>query len=80
MLEMGKKYKWEDIVKEYPDMWVMITDVKEKHGEILSCRLLDVCKASDRALCLRRFRNSGMITRFIRTTESDLDFTVGAML
>lgn len=68
MLKMNHTYKWEEIEKEYPDLWVIITDVKEKAGEIKSCKLLEVCTADERAKCVSKYINLDIELRCERTT------------
>lgn len=70
-LKRNKVYKWEDIVREYPDLWVIVTDVKENAGEIVTCRLLDVCTYDGKAQCVKKYINSEMKTRLLRTTFND---------
>lgn len=54
-LELNKVYKWEQIVKEYPDMHAFVTDVKMADGEIKTCRLLDVCPFKDIHLYTKKY-------------------------
>lgn len=70
MLEMNNTYTWKEITKEYPDLWVIITDVKESAGEIKSCKLLDVCSADERATYVSKYINLDMELRCERTTFS----------
>ena len=42
MLKYGEIYKWDEIVKEYPNMYAIITDVTRKHGTVQSCKLLKI--------------------------------------
>lgn len=68
MLKMNRTYKWEEIEKEYPDLWVIITDVKEHAGEIKSCKLLDVCTADKRADYMNKYIKQDIELRCERTT------------
>ena len=56
MLEINKVYKWQIIVSEYPNMWAFITDIKEKDGQIISCRLLAICSHKDKAKYIKSFK------------------------
>ena len=68
MLEMKKKYKWQEIVEECPGKWVIITNVKEKAGEIKTCRLLEVCNYEEKAEIIRKYLEKGMKIECLRTT------------
>ncbi len=70
-LKLGEVYKWQEIVDAYPDLWVIATDIKEHAGEVISCRLLDVCRTNERAERISKYINSGITVRFIRTTFSE---------
>lgn len=70
-LELNKKYTWQEIVDAYPDLWVLITNIKEKAGEIVTCKLIDVCTADERADCLRKYEDLHVKKRLIRTTYRD---------
>lgn len=70
MLKLNTIYTWDTIVKEYPDLWVIITDIKEHSGEIKSCKLLEVCTADERAACVQRYKNLEIKFRCTRTTFS----------
>ncbi|MCM1219505.1 MAG: hypothetical protein NC548_33920 [Lachnospiraceae bacterium] len=67
-LELNKKYNWQEIVQTYPDLWVIITEVKERAGEIKSCKLLDVCTADERANYMSKYINLNIELRCERTT------------
>lgn len=68
MLEMNKKYNWQEIVKEYPGKWVIITNVKEKAGEIKSCKLLEVCSYEEKADIIGKYLDKGIKFQCVRTT------------
>lgn len=70
MLELGRVYKWSEIVEEYPDKWATITDVDERDGKILSCRLLAVCDHSERYKYIRKYKKEGIKVWSERTTFS----------
>lgn len=70
-LELNRKYNWQEIVQTYPDLWVIVTDIKECEGEIVSCKLLDVCTADERATHKSKYKGSGIKTRLVRTTSND---------
>lgn len=69
-LKLDKTYKWQEIVSTYPDLWVIVTDIKEQDGAIQSCKLLDVCTADERATHISKYIGSGIKTRLVRTTFS----------
>lgn len=68
MINLNKTYTWEEITKAFPDTWVIITDIKEKNGEIKTCKLLDVCSADERAVYVKKYINSGKKFKCERTT------------
>ena len=68
MLKTNNVYTWDAIVKEYPDLWVIITEVKESDGEIKSCRLLDVCTKANKHEYIKKYLNSGLKFECQRTT------------
>ncbi len=70
-LELNKVYQWSEIEQAYPDLWVIITNIKEHAGEIISCKLLDVCTANERANYVSKYIGSGVKTRLVRTTSND---------
>lgn len=70
MLRMNDIYTWKEITKEYPDLWVIITNVKEQNGEIETCKLMDVCHADERAIYVKKYLNLGVRFRCVRTTFS----------
>jgi len=70
MLQMGREYKWSDIVKEYPDMYAIITEVKEKDGIIDSCRLMEVVPYEQEEDAVCRYMKSDVEFSCKRTTFS----------
>ncbi|MCM1145015.1 MAG: hypothetical protein NC318_07520 [Blautia sp.] len=68
MLKMNSTYTWEEITREYPDLWVIITNVKESAGEIKSCKLLDVCTKGDKYKYIEKYLNSNIKFECHRTT------------
>lgn len=70
MLELNKRYKWEIIAKVYPDMWAFITDIKEKDGCIESCKLLMICRHSEKAGYFKYYVSKGIDFECERTTFS----------
>lgn len=41
---IGTVMKWEDIKKEFPNRWTLLTDcVKDTEGDLISARLLAFC-------------------------------------
>jgi hypothetical protein len=74
MLELNKRYKWKTISKEYPDLWAFITDIEEDGGCIESCKLLMICKHSEKAKYIRYFISAGIDFECERTTFSAPNF------
>ena len=68
MLKQNTTYRWEEIVKAYPDSWVIITEVKESNGEIKSCRLLDVCTKANKHEYIKKYLDTGLKFECQRTT------------
>lgn len=68
MLELNKVYTWKEIETAIPNMWVIITDVKEKDGMIVSCKLLDICTKADKVKYLNKYLNKGIKFECERTT------------
>lgn len=75
-LELNKVYKWEQIVKEYPDMYAFISDIKRKNGEIEECRLLDICKFGETHIYTKKYINSKVRFSCQRTTDKLTDIGV----
>jgi hypothetical protein len=46
-LELNQYYSFKEISEAYPDKWVILTDVKEKDGEVVRCKLLGICTHSE---------------------------------
>ena len=67
-LELNKVYQWSEIEQIYPDLYVIITDVKEQAGEIVSCRLLDVCSKQDKPKYIKKYMESNIKFDCCRTT------------
>lgn len=68
MLELNRTYRWKDIVKEYPDKWVVLTSVNEKAGEIKTCKLLEVCSYEEKADIIVKYLDMGIKFECVRTT------------
>ena len=69
-LEMGKTYKWSVISETYPNMYVIITDIKEKGGLIQSCKLLEITSYENKEEVVHRYRKSNINFDCVRTTFS----------
>ncbi len=52
-LEMNKRYTWDEIVKAYPDRYVIYNNAERCHLELVSCVLLNVCTYEDRDSALK---------------------------
>lgn len=76
MLEFNKTYTWEEIVKNYPDLYVFITNVKEQDGEIKTCKLLNVCNKENKSIFVKKYRDSGISFECCRTTVNLPDLGV----
>lgn len=72
MFEMStnKIYKWSDIQAVYPNMWAIITDVKEKDGMIITCRVLCICTQNEKANIIKKYKSAGLKFECERTTFS----------
>ncbi len=70
LMEINEVCKWTSIVKKYPDMWVFMTDVKEKNGQIDTCRVLAICNHSEKAKYISLFKDKGINFECERTTFS----------
>lgn len=68
MLENGKIYTWKEIEQAYPDKYAFITDVKEKKGEIISCRLLAISTKTEKPKYLKEYMEAGIKFECPRTT------------
>lgn len=68
MLTLNTVYTWEEIVKTYPDTWVIITNVKESNGEIKSCKLLDICTKANKHEYIKKYLNTNIKFECKRTT------------
>ncbi|MBQ9609475.1 MAG: hypothetical protein IJV15_08545 [Lachnospiraceae bacterium] len=69
-LEMGKVYKWSLISATYPNMYAIITDVKEKGGLIQSCKLLEITTYENKEKVVHEYKNSDINFDCVRTTFS----------
>jgi hypothetical protein len=67
-LELNQVYMWNEIVERYPNLWVIITDVKEKNGEIKTCKLLNVCKSDETHILIKKYKGLGIEFECVRTT------------
>lgn len=70
-MELNKIYKWSDIVKEYPDKYAVITDAKRESGEIITCKLLDICTKEEKHLYRKKYTGLGIFFEIQRTTCND---------
>lgn len=68
MLKPNNVYKWEEITRAYPNMWVIITEVKESNGEIKSCKLLDICTKNNKHEYIKKYLDKGIKFECQRTT------------
>lgn len=61
MLELGKRYAWDEIIEAYPNKYAFIRDVERgPHQEILSAVLLDVCDFEGIDAIAARLRKDGI--------------------
>lgn len=60
VLKLNNVYTWKEITETYPDLWAIVTDVKEDNGEIESCRLLAVCTKDDKHKYIKKYLNSNI--------------------
>ena len=77
---MTEHLTWEEMVKEYPDKWVVIKDAVMDGADIVSGTIVDV--KSDDDIIPFRTKNQKKGYRFYRTTEGgfygiiDADFSI----
>lgn len=71
MLELNKRHTWSEIVKYYPSKYVIITDVKRKNGEIIDCKLLNVCSKEEKHLYREKYTGKGIFFEIQRTTDEN---------
>lgn len=71
MLEYGKKYRWKDIEKTYPDMYAIITNVKRKNYEIESCTLLEIVTFEEANATIDKYQKLGISYECRRTTFNE---------
>ena len=62
---------WEEMVKKYPDRWVVVKNAEMSGPDILSGILVDAL--SDDEIMEYRFNNKRHDLEFCRTTEGDFD-------
>ena len=79
-MEYNKYYKWEDLVEQFPDMWVFYdtTKSKKKNGVLDKVFVLAICSFSERTSTILSFDNLGIDFDCARTTFSAP--TVGMLL
>ena len=65
---------WEDVVKQYPAMWVVFDRVELNHGKIIDGNIIAILKDDD----IIEFRNVhfGEVKLALRTTET-IEYTDG---
>ena len=69
-MELGKLYTWSDIVINYPNMCVFITDVIENEDGIKLCRLIGVCNIMEEASYIQQLQMMGISFRCEHTIYS----------
>lgn len=69
-IEQNKTYKWSDITSAYPNMWAIITDIKEKNGLIYTCKVLNICTQDEKAELIMKYKKAGLKFECERTTFS----------
>lgn len=70
MLEYNKVYTWDEIVKNYPNMYAIITDVVKEHEEIKRCKLLEIVSFEDEEKTCHEYKKAGRHFDCVRTTFS----------
>jgi hypothetical protein len=68
--EFNKYYSFDEISEAYPNKWAILTDVIEKNGEIIRCKLLDICTISDLHIYRQKYKEQGIIVDCMRTTPT----------
>lgn len=69
-MELNKYYSFDEIKEAYPNKWAVLTEVKEKNGDIVKCKLLDVCNVSELHIYRKKYKDKGIIVDCIRTTPT----------
>ena len=71
-MEYNKYYKWEDLVKQYPDMWVFydVNKSKEKDGVLDTVFVLSICSFQEKYGYIVKYRKSGLRFNCKRTVEN----------
>lgn len=68
----GTKEDWKEIQKKYPDMWTILTGVKENNkGEILKFNLLALAEEQDLHKYIEKYRDLDCYKYLKRTTYAD---------
>ena len=78
MLKFGEIYNWSNIIKEYPNMYAIITDINKKDGVIQRCKLIDVVPFEKEEETVCHYIDTCMDFDCVRTTFSAP--TVGVIL
>lgn len=61
MLEFGKRYTWDEIVKAYPNKYAIVTDIEDgKDRPVESAILLDVCDFNEMDSKVLKFTERGI--------------------
>jgi len=69
-MRLGELYTWSDIVYNYPNKCVFITDVLENEDGIKLCRLIGVCNLMDEMAYSQQLRMKGISFRCEHTIYS----------
>lgn len=70
MIEIGKRYSWKEITKEYPDMYAIITDIEKERGIIQSCKVLEIVPFEQEEETVCKYKKLGVKFNCVRTTFS----------
>ena len=69
-ISLNKTCNWPSIEEQYPNMWAFITEVKEQDGNIIRCKVLDLCTYDERAVLEKKYKDSGISFDCVATTYS----------
>ena len=69
---MGKRLSWDDIIEQFPDSWVALTDAQMDGPVIITAIVAAVCKNNrERSECEERLISERVIFIWRKTTESE---------
>ncbi len=64
---MGKRMKWSEIVRKYPDMWAIVSEIKYVNDEINECLFFEAVKFEELDNTILKYDSN---IDFLRTTDN----------